>query len=97
MDLRILQSFISVAEELSFRKAAKKLHISQPPLSRQIKALEEELGVRLLDRNRCLRVSLTDAGYSFLADARQILALVSKARERAQEAASPWRGERVRC
>jgi DNA-binding transcriptional LysR family regulator len=81
-----------VAEELSFRKAAKRLHITEPPLSRQIKALEEELGVRLLNRNRCLQVSLTDAGHSFLTDARQILALAAHSRERAQEAAGGSRG-----
>jgi DNA-binding transcriptional LysR family regulator len=93
MDLRLLQSFIYVAEELSFRRAAEKLHISQPPLSRQIKALEEELGVRLLERDRCRRVALTDAGHSFLTDARQTLAACATARERAQDAARGSRGK----
>jgi len=87
MDLRHLRSFVAVAEELSFRRAAERLHLSQPPLSRQIKALEEELGVRLLERDRGSRVSLTDAGKSFLADARLALSTATAARGRAQNAA----------
>lgn len=93
MDLRHLRAFIILAEELSFRRAAERLHMSQPPLSRQIKALESELGVRLLDRDRSSKVSLTDAGQSFLTDTRRILAQTEAARGRAREAA---RGERGR-
>ena len=66
MDFRYLRSFVAVAEELSFRAAAKRLSMSQPPLSRQIKALENEIGVRLLKRDRNSGVCLTDAGESFL-------------------------------
>src|SRR5437868_4199522 len=76
MELRHLRYFVSVAEALSFTKAAEKLHTAQPSLSRQIRALEEELGVRLLNRTK-QRVTLTDEGRSFLADAKRLLALAA--------------------
>ena len=92
MDLRHLRSFVAVAELLSFRRAAERLHLCQPPLSRQIKVLEENLGVRLLERGRTKQVTLTEAGQSYLLDVRRILAAVDTARERAREAQQGVRG-----
>src|ERR1700758_4284364 len=71
MELRHLRYFIAVAEERSFSRAAEKLHVSQPPLSRQMRDLEAELGVKLLDRNR-QGVRLTPRGTAVLAKARAL-------------------------
>jgi DNA-binding transcriptional LysR family regulator len=78
MDLRRLRYFVTVAEELHFGRAAEKLHMSQPPLSIQIRALEEELGVTLLNRTQ-RHVALTQAGHALLQEARKILAQVEQA------------------
>ena len=74
MELRHLRYFVAVAEALSFTRGAEKLRIAQPSLTRQIKNLEEEIGVRLLDRTK-LQVKLTPEGQSFLVDAKRVLEL----------------------
>lgn len=78
MKLHYLKYFCVLAEELHFHRAADRLAISQPPLSAAIKALEEELGARLLLRNSKM-VQLTPAGSAFLVEAREILERVSRA------------------
>lgn len=85
MDLRHLRYFIAVAEEQNIGRAAARLHISQPPLTRQIQQLEEELGVMLFTRTP-RGMELTPAGELLLEEARNIRALVEQATERTQRA-----------
>jgi DNA-binding transcriptional LysR family regulator len=90
-DFRQLRYFIAVAEELSFTRAAQRLHLSQPPLSQQIQALEQDLGIRLLERDK-RNVTLTEPGRLFLEQARQILAMAEDARSLVAEAAAGFSG-----
>jgi DNA-binding transcriptional LysR family regulator len=85
VELRHVRYFIAVAEHLNFRKAAEQLHITQPPLSRQIRQLEEDLGVALLVRNK-QRVELTKAGHAFLEQARKLIVQAGHATEAARHA-----------
>ena len=89
MELRHVRYFVAAAEELSFRRAAERLHVSQPALSVQIAQLEDELGATLLDRDRH-HVALTAAGKVFLDRARRLLHAADEAVRAAGRAA---RGE----
>ncbi|MBO9355046.1 LysR family transcriptional regulator [Bordetella petrii] len=92
MDFRQLRYFVAVAEELSFSAAARRLHVSQPPLSLQVKALEEELGSVLLNRSN-RKVELTEAGSLFLEQARHALAHLERAGDVVRQAARGEAGE----
>lgn len=92
MDFRSLLYFTTVAQELNFSRAAEKLNMSQPPLSNQIKQLEEDLGVQLFIRGK-RRLQLTDAGNLLLHRSRQILALADKTREELNSLGNEYSGK----
>jgi DNA-binding transcriptional LysR family regulator len=83
MELRHLRYFITVADELSFSRAAERLNMAQPPLSQQIQALETEMGAKLFDRTK-RPLQLTLAGQAFLIEARSTLINLEKAIQRIQ-------------
>jgi DNA-binding transcriptional LysR family regulator len=90
IEFRHLRSFLAVADELHFGRAAQRLHITQPPLTRQVQQLEEALGdVQLFDRGR-RRIALTEAGETFVVESRRLLEQLAHAMERTQRVA---RGE----
>lgn len=92
MELRHLRYFVSVAEHLNFTKAATKLRVAQPALSRQIRDLEDELGVQLFERNS-RSVRLTEAGEVFLNEARAVLQRADEAAQAARAFVSGQRGD----
>ena len=87
-DLRKLRYFVTVADEANFGRAAARLYMTQPALSRQIQSLEAEIGVRLFDRD-WQGARLTPAGEQFCDDAKRLLELFVAARRRARQAARP--------
>jgi DNA-binding transcriptional LysR family regulator len=78
MDVQQVKAFLAVAEELHFGRAAERLHVAQPPLSRTIKQLERQLGTRLFDRNT-RSVRLTASGEALIAPAKEVLAALRRA------------------
>jgi len=92
MELRHLRYFIAVAEEQNVTRAAARLHVSQPPLSRQIRDLEEELGVALFDHG-AKAVRLTEVGRVFLTEARAVVQRADEAVQTVKAVASGQRGE----
>jgi DNA-binding transcriptional LysR family regulator len=91
MELRHLRYFVAVADELSFRGAARRLHVAQPSLGRQIRDLEEEIGERLFDRDR-RQVALTDSGRVLLGEAKALLVAADNALQATRDAARGDRG-----
>jgi DNA-binding transcriptional LysR family regulator len=91
VELRHIRSFLSIAETLHFGRTAELIHLSQPALSLQIRALEEEVGVRLFERNR-RKTTLTAAGFAFRDDAAAALSQLEQAIRRARLAAQGKRG-----
>jgi DNA-binding transcriptional LysR family regulator len=85
VELRHVRYFLAVAEYRNFRRAAEQLHIAQPPLSRQIRQLEEDLGVTLFTRNK-RHVELTKAGQAFLEEARKLIVQAGHAAQAARHA-----------
>jgi DNA-binding transcriptional LysR family regulator len=91
IELRDLRYFVTVAEELHFSRAAERLHLDQPTLSRRVRRLEQKIGVRLLERTT-RKVALTHAGQAFLGKARETLASADEAIVASRDAAAGLTG-----
>jgi DNA-binding transcriptional LysR family regulator len=96
IDLRHLRYFVTLSEELHFRRAAARLHISQPPLSQAIRKLEEKLGVQLLERSS-RHVAPTEAGRVFAVEARKVIAAFDLAVAEARRAGGAAAALRIGC
>ncbi|MBV8586706.1 MAG: LysR family transcriptional regulator, partial [Verrucomicrobia bacterium] len=94
MELRHLRYLVAVADELSFRRAAERLYVSHAALSQQIGDLEDELGLKLFDRNS-RRIQITEVGRVFVAGAKRTLATAQEAVAQATEAAKGQRGRLI--
>jgi DNA-binding transcriptional LysR family regulator len=92
MEIRHLRYFLKIAEEKNFSKAAEKLYISQPPLSRQIKELENEIKAKLFDRNN-KKVELTEAGKFFESEIRQLLSSLERITSKTRKISENVNGE----
>jgi DNA-binding transcriptional LysR family regulator len=91
IEVRQALYFLAVAEELHYGRAARRLHMSQPPLSQAILRLERQLGARLLYRT-ARKVTLTETGRAFVGECRKLVASAERAGEVAQQAARRNRG-----
>ncbi len=91
MDLKQMRAFLVLAQEMNFRRAAARLHVAQPPLTRQIKALEEQLGAQLFVRT-AKGAELTVAGQTLLEEVPNILALTKRAEEQTRQAGQGYIG-----
>ena len=92
MDIRRLQYFLAVAEEGQITKAAKNLHMAQPPLSQQLKLFETELGVQLVERSGSRKIKLTNAGHVLRSRAEQILGLIDQTEKEVKDVADGLQG-----
>ncbi len=92
MDLKQMRYFLALAEERNFTRAAERLHMAQPPLTRQIRALEEDLGADLFVRS-AKGVTLTEAGDALLAEVPNLLALAERAKQQALKASRGQSGQ----
>lgn len=91
VNLRHLETFVVVAEELHFGRAARRLHVAQPAVSQTIRALEKEIGVELFDRSG-RQVKLTNAGRAYVTDAHDVLDRLNRATTRAVDAQAGFHG-----